>query len=126
MFLSRTSIAEAVLRLGLAGMYLWSGIDILRHPEAWDWAIRSLPDFVQNPIIQFGIERYLMFQGIGEIVIAAIFLAWFMPKFIVRIAGLVSAIEMISIVFLVGLDAVTFRDIGLAGAGLAIFFMAKR
>ncbi len=115
--------AEWVLRFSLGAMYLYSGIDIVRHPSAWTWAIRDLPIFINEPITAFGVEKFLYIQGIGEIILAILLLLWFMSKKVVKYAGLLSAIEMAAIVLLVGVDAVTFRDIGLIGAGLALFLI---
>ena len=114
---------ERALRLSLGAMYLYSGINIVRHPNAWTWVIKQLPPLIQNPITQFGAEKYLLSQGVGEIILALIFLIWFLPRSIVKYAGLFSAFEMLAIILLVGVDAVTFRDIGLIGPGLALFLM---
>ena len=111
------------LRLSLGIMYLYSGVDILYHSDSWTWAIRSLPSFVSGPITQFGVAKFLFIQGIGEIILAIILLAWFVPKIIVKYVGLLSALEMLAIVLLVGVDQVTFRDIGLIGSGLALFLL---
>ncbi len=117
--------AEWALRLSLGAMYLYSGIDIVRHPNAWTWAIRSLPDFVNQIITDFGVEKFLYIQGATEIIFGVILVLWFMPKKIIKYTGLLSAIEMTTIVLLVGVDAVTFRDIGLIGSGLALFLWKK-
>jgi hypothetical protein len=114
---------EWALRATLGLMYLYSGIDMLRHPNAWKWAITSLPAFIENPITAFGVTNFLIFQGITELILAFIFLAWFMPRFVVMFAGLISALEMLFITLLVGLDAITFRDIGLVGSGLALYLI---
>ena len=115
--------AEWALRLSLGAMYLYSGIDIVRHPSAWTWAIRSLPAWINGPITTFGVENFLYVQGVVEIILGALLLGWFVPKKVVRYIGLISALEMAAIVLLVGIDAVTFRDIGLIGAGLALFLI---
>ena len=114
---------EWALRLSLGAMYLYSGIDIVRHPNAWTWAIRSLPTFINEPISRFGVEKFLNIQGATEIIFGAILVLWFMPRFLVKLTGLASSLEMILIVLLVGVDAITFRDIGLIGPGLALFLM---
>ena len=115
--------AEWALRLSLGIMYLYSGIDIVRHPKAWTWAIRELPVFINQPITSFGVEKFLVIQGIGEIIIGVILLIWFAPRKVIKYIGIASAIEMAAIVILVGVDAITFRDIGLIGSGLALFLM---
>ena len=111
------------LRLGLGFMFLYSGFDIVSHPTAWAWAVRGLPSFMQSMIDTFGLETYLRLQGASELVLAVALLAWFLPRKVGAIAGLIAGLEMLAITILVGLDAVTFRDIGLVGAGFALFLM---
>jgi hypothetical protein len=111
------------LRLGLGLMFLYSGFDIVRNPNAWSWAVHGLPIFIQSMIDAIGLETYLRLQGMSEILLAAALLAWFLPRKIGAIAGLIAGLEMLAITVLVGLDAVTFRDIGLVGAGFALFLL---
>ena len=114
------------LRLGLGFMYLYSGYDIFMHPTAWKWAVTQLPDAIEAPIKMFGVIEFLRIQGATEILLGLIFLAWFLPRPFVRLAALISAVEMAAILLLVGIDTVTFRDIGLVGAGLALFLHPTR
>src|SRR3989338_7025195 len=107
-------------------MYLYSGMDILRHPTAWFWAVRPIfkwfPSGMQTSLTQPDfMKKFLMSQGVLEIIFAVILLAWFLPKKYVKwVAGL-TALEMAGILFLVPIDAVTFRDFGLLGGALALF-----
>ena len=115
---------EWALRLGFGCMFLYSGIDLIRHPTGWYWAVRPLPWVIQNIInTQIGIDRYLQMQGIGELIFAVIFLAWFLPKWIVKVISLLVVIEMAAILLLVGVIGDTFRDIGLLGGAIALFLM---
>jgi hypothetical protein len=124
---SQKKFPEWTLRLGLGCMFLYSGLDLLRHPTGWYWAVRPLPMVIQNLInTSIGIDRYLQMQGIAELIFAAVFFAWFLPKWMVKIVSLLVAAEMAAILLLVGLSGDTFRDIGLLGAALALFFIAKR
>src|SRR3989344_3567736 len=68
------------LRLGLAAMFGYSGVDILLHPTAWYWAVRGLPLFVQNIINAIGIDMYLILQGASEVFFALVFLCWVWPR----------------------------------------------
>ena len=111
---------ETFLRLGLGAMYLYSGIDIARHPASWYWAIRLLPEWLQVVPNSIGLDRFLIGQGIAEIVIAVIFLVPFVSRRLVKLATLFAAIEMAAIILFVGIDDVTFRDLGLLGAALAL------
>lgn len=125
-FLQKIS-AEWPLRLGLGAMYLYSGIDLIRHPTAWHWAVRPLPMAIQNIITtQIGIDQYLVLQGIGELVLAFFLVAWFLPRVFPFIAAVLAVIEMVAIIALVGVDGVTFRDIGLLGAAAALSLMKQK
>ncbi len=110
-----------VLRLGLAAMYAFSGYDIWKNPDSWTWAIRLLPQWMKVLINDnIGVYNYLKIQAAGEIILAAVFLAWFLPRKIVRWVALLAAAEMVLILWLVGVDAITFRDLGVLGAALAL------
>ena len=119
---------ELSLRVGLGVMYLYSGIDIVRHPTAWFWAVRPIlkwfPVGMQTALGQPAfMKNFLMSQGAVEIIFAVILLAWFLPKkYVAGVAGL-TALEMAAILFLIPIDAVTFRDFGLLGGGLALFLI---
>lgn len=112
---------EWVLRASLGLMYFYSGIDLIRHPTAWYWAVRPLPTIVQNVINKIGIEQYLRFQGVGELALAAVLLFKFMPRVLVILVAGLMVLEMAAILLFVGVDAITFRDIGLLGAALALY-----
>ena len=115
------------MRLGLGVMYAYSGYDIFVHPTAWYWAVRPLPQFLQVIINnQIGINNYLKIQAIGELALAFLFFAWFLPWRFVRAASALAALEMVLILWLVGVDAITFRDIGLLGAALALLALSFR
>ena len=114
-----------MLRLGLGGVYLYTGYDIVTHPTGWYWAIRGLPQFIQDTIQNVGIDLYLRIQGSGEILIAFIMFAWFLPRWIPSIAGFLVALQMFLILVLVGTNLETYRDIGILGAGLALFLLLR-
>ena len=117
---------EWTLRLGFGFLFLYSGLDLLRHPTGWYWAVRPLPAAIQNLInTSIGIDQYLRMQGIGELIFAVVFFAWFLPRRIVKIVSLLVALEMAAILLLVGVGGDTLRDIGLLGAALARFFIQK-
>jgi hypothetical protein len=72
------------------------------------------------------VDSYVSFQGLVEIVIALIFLSWFLKKSIVKWAALASTLEFAGILTLgflpydAGNFIITFRDMGLLGASLAL------
>src|SRR3989338_7889305 len=109
-------------------MYLYSGMDILRHPTGWYWAVRPIfkwfPAGMQTSLTQPAfMKKFLMSQGVLEIIFAIILLAWVLTKKYAKwVAGL-TALEMAGILFIIPIDAVTFRDFGLLGGGLALFLI---
>lgn len=121
---------EGALRIGLGVMYVYSGTDILRHPTAWYWAVRPLlgwfPASWQASLgTPEAMSGYLVGQGVGELILAAILLAWFIPKLLVRWAALLTTLEFAAILLLIPIDAITFRDFGLLGAGWALFLLLR-
>lgn len=128
-FLSKLT-PECSLRVGLGIMYFYSGIDILRHPTAWFWAVRPLfkwfPDSVRASLTQPDfMKKFLMSQGVIEIIFAVILLAWFLPKKYAKWVAALTTLEMAGILFVIPIDAVTFRDFGLLGGALALFLILR-
>lgn len=116
-----------ILRAGLGFMYAYSGIDLILHPTAWIWAIRPLPQALQTLIeSSVGTNLFLQIQGGIELLFAAVLLLWFIPKPLVKLVALVSSIEMALILLFVGIDTITFRDIGVLAAGLGLFQMIPK
>jgi hypothetical protein len=114
---------EHMLRLGLGATYVYSGIDLMRHPSGWVWALAALPETIRKVIDAVGVENYLRLQGGVELVLAACFLLWFVPRWMVKTAALLAAVELAAILAFVGVSLVTFRDFGIIGAALGLFFL---
>lgn len=125
-FIKRIIRPEWMLRLGLGAMFLYSGLSLLRTPEKWTWAVRGLPETMLGVIQNIGIERFLMGQGIVEIVFAVSFLIWLVPRKISTLCAFLASLEMIFILMFIGIEGGTFRDIGLLGATLALYISLKQ
>src|SRR3989338_1642292 len=126
-FLEKIS-PEWSLRVGLGVMYLYSGIDIVRHPTAWFWAVRPIfkwfPEGMRASLAQPSfMKNFLVSQGIIEIIFAVVLLAWFLPKKWAKYVAGLTTLEMATILFFIPIDAVTFRDFGLLCGGLALFLL---
>lgn len=118
------------LRIGLGLTYLYSGYDLFVHPTAWVWAIPFwLRGFIGSVV---DIGSYLRFQGIIEIIFAVLLLGWFVARSVVRWVAFLATLEFAAILLLAFLPfsetnfTVTFRDIGLLGASLALFILLLR
>lgn len=110
-----------VLRLGLGLTYLYSGFQLFSQPGLW----RSfLPIWYANFIDGIlPVETYLRLQGVTEVVMGLLFLAWFSGGWGVRIAAAYMVLEMAFILAFTGIDLITFRDIGLLAAALALLII---
>lgn len=115
---------ELPLRLGLGLMYLYSGWDLIVNPQHW---YGFVPRWFSQTVTQLvSIDNYLRLQGAAEMVIGLLFLVRFLPRPAVRFAVAAAAAEMALILLFVGIDPITFRDIGLLGAALAMFVISRR
>ena len=110
------------LRLGLGLMYIYSGYDLFYNPQHW---YGFVPQWFSRGVMQImPIEAYLRIQGIGEIIMGLLFLAWFSGTRGVRVASMLAVFEMTGILLFVGIDPITFRDIGLLGAAAALLIIS--
>ena len=115
---------EWPLRIGLGLMYVYSGFSLIRQPLDWQG---FLPMWFTDAVGRIlPLTAYLKIQGAGELVIAAVFLAWFLPRRIVRIVAGFTVLELAGILLFTGIDLITFRDIGLLGAAMALFLLSGR
>lgn len=115
---------EWPLRVGLGFMYAYSGVSLIRNPVDW---VGFLPQWFTSAVSVFlPLNTYLAIQGAGELAIAIIFFAWFLPRWLVCLGAIAAAIEMAGIIFLAGVDLVTFRDVGLLGGALALLLLTYR
>lgn len=104
----------AVLRVGVAITFLWIGILIIRDPDAWGgllkpWAAKLLPVPLEQAMYGTAVLDLL----IGLCLLIEIFV---LP------AAIISLAHLIIVLSTVGIDVITVRDIGLAGASLALIF----
>ena len=110
-----------VLRVGLGLMYVYSGVSLIRHPLDWQGFLP--PWFGELVGRVLPLPTYLALQGVGELVMALVFLLPVMPLLIVRVAAIAVTLEFAGILLFTGLDLITFRDIGLLGAAAGLFLI---
>lgn len=99
-----------ILRMGLGLVFLWIGVDILRHPETW---IGYVP--TSRPL---GLTREvgLKLNGVIDIALGLLLIADKLPK----ITAATAAAHLAGILITQGINAVIIRDVGLLGASLAL------
>jgi uncharacterized membrane protein YphA (DoxX/SURF4 family) len=106
--------SQFVLRLGLAIVFGWFGIDKFLNVSAWyGWIPEWLSFVPQNP--------FLYVLGLLEVV-AALFLIG--GRF-VRIVSLACAALLLGVVVSFGINEITVRDIGLIAMALALAMMPE-
>lgn len=104
------------LSTGLGVVFLWIGIDILRHPDAW---LGFLPGNIPLGISR---ETALQLGGAFDTVLGAILIMRWWPK----ITATLAALHLAGIIAIHGLDGVLIRDVGLLGCALALLSWPKR
>jgi len=90
----------------------------LTDPARFHTYVPSWLNCVANAIAS--VDAYLRLQGVGEVMIAIGLLGWFFPRWCVRLASTLLAVEMVLILLFVGVDSVVFRNIGILGAALSL------
>lgn len=105
-----------LLRIGLATMFLYAAVSSFLQPSEW---IGYLPGFVSA---MFDAELVLKLFSVAEIALAA----WLLSGVYTRYAALLAAVMLVGVtVSNFSLLAISFRDIGLAFAALALATLAE-
>jgi uncharacterized membrane protein YphA (DoxX/SURF4 family) len=110
------------LRLGLATVFIWFGVDKFLHPQYWIDA--WLPQMVINILdsIQLSTEVFVYLNGIFEVVIGSSLLANLYTKF----SSVLALGFLVTIIIFNGFNEITVRDIGLMGGLLSLAFWPER
>ena len=102
-----------ILRVGIAITFLWIGILILKDPEAWAGLMQPwLADLIIIPLYWAMVATAFL-----DIVVGTLLLI----DYYIWLAALVGSIHLVSVLLVVGINALTIRDIGLLAATLALF-----
>lgn len=114
--------SNLLLRLGLAFVFLWFGIDKFIHPDYWINA--WMPFWLQGILAHFGIGNlnFIYANGIFEVVIGL----GFVFNIFVKLLALLTVLFLLLVIISFGLNEVTIRDVGLIGAALALIFWNGR
>jgi|SRR5664279_2273651 len=111
--LKKSNLTPVLLRVGLAVVFLYAAISSLKNPQDW---IGYLPKFARD---QVSGNTLLHVFSVYELALAL----WLLSGKYVKYAGLLAAFTLSGIVVSnFSLFAITFRDIALVFAALALAF----
>jgi len=103
-----------IIRISLALVLLWFGIDEIINPENWFGYIPGQLSY----ILPFSLETFIFLNGIFEIIIGVLLLSGFYT----RIVAFVAALHLLSITIAVGYNDVSVRDFGLTLMAVSLIF----
>ena len=120
--LNSIKTSHLFLRLGLALVFLWFGIDKFIHPDYWinAWTPLWLQSILNG--MNIGNLNFIYANGIFEIILGL----GFVFNIFVKLFALLTVIFLLIVILSFGLNEVIIRDAGLIGAALALLFWNGR
>jgi uncharacterized membrane protein YphA (DoxX/SURF4 family) len=116
MRMTRESIANLILRVGVAFAFLYPPLDAIKNPDSW---IGYFPNFITDGATMLHVPELLVLHGFG--VIEVIIALWILSGWNIRIPALVAAVMLIAIVaFNAEQFPVLFRDLAIAAVALSL------
>ncbi len=114
--------SQILLRIGLAAVYFWFGIDKFVQPEYWIDA--WMPVWAQQGVQTIGMSpaNAVIFIGIFEVLVATSLITGFFMRAFAALAGIFLLMTLI----VHGLNAVLVRDVGLIFALAALMIWPER
>lgn len=104
------------LRLGLAAVFLWFGIDKMFHPAYWlnAW----VPPEIQSLLSKINLSgvQFIYLNGIFEMLVGLSLVTGVFMKFF----SIVAIIFLASVLVFVGISEVTIRDFAMIGGFVAV------
>ena len=101
-----------ILRIGLASVLLWFGINQLIEPAAWSGLVN---EFLENIIPAITLVRI---NGVAEIVMAVFLILGLFT----RIVAVIHALHLLIIISALGYNDIAVRDFGLMVGAIALAF----
>jgi len=104
----------AAIRIGLALVFLWFGIDEVFNPENW---FGYVPQWISS-ILPLSLKAFIILNGIFEIIIGIFLLIGFYTRFF----ALITSIHLLLIIMAVGYNEIGVRDFGLVAMAISLVF----
>ncbi|MCH8003710.1 MAG: DoxX family protein [Nanoarchaeota archaeon] len=112
--INNKNYATVVIRVSLALVLLWFGIDEIINPENWFGYIPSWLSY----ILPFSLDFFITLNGIFEIMIGVLLLIGLYT----RIIAFIAALHLLSITIAVGYNEIGVRDFGLTLMAVSLIF----
>lgn len=107
-----------LLRLGLAGVFLWFGFSQLMDSLRW---VSIVPEWAIN-FLSIPPAMIVMANGLFEVIVASLLAM----GFFVRITSFILGLHLLVIAFDFGFTATGIRDLGLVIASFALSLLYKK
>lgn len=114
-FLRQFSPAR-ILAFGLGLTFLYAGVMAFADPVSW---VGYVPEWVGSFI---PIETFTVAHGVFQVLLGGALLCGVLP----RTAASLATAELAAILVFYGIDAVTFRDLGLFFASLSLLLLSSK
>lgn len=120
--INSTKYSYLILRIGLAAVFLWFGVDKFIHPAYWlnAWVPPSVLMFVGK--LGITATQFIYLNGVFEILVALSMITGVFISFFSLIGG----IFLVLVLLFSGFSEVTVRDIGLLGGFISVFLWPDR
>ena len=113
--------SNLALRISLAFVFLWFGIDKFFHPDYWfnAWVPQNVASLLEH--LGFGSLDIVYALGVFEVLVGVSLLT----NIFMFLFSALSVLFLISIMFFNGFSEVIVRDIGLMGAFLSLMLWPR-
>lgn len=112
--INNKNYATAIIRISLALILLWFGIDEILNPQNW---FGYIPAWLSS-VLPFSLNTFIILNGIFEIIIGSLLLIGFYT----RIIAFIAALHLFFITIAVGYNEVGVRDFGLTMMAISLIF----
>ena len=106
--------STTIIRIGLALVLLWFGIDEIINPQNW---FGYIPPWIAS-IMPLNLETFILLNGIFEIIIGILLLIGLYT----RIIAFIAALHLLTITVAVGYNEIGVRDFGLTMMAISLVF----
>jgi len=112
--LNNKNYATVLIRVSLALVLLWFGIDQIANTENW---FGYIPHWLTSNLSS-SLSTFIILNGIFEIIIGVLLLIGFYT----RIIAFIAALHLLSITIAVGYNDIAVRDLGLTLMAVSLIF----